>query len=85
MATITKQDMQDWLEGYADTWMRNPQITPVLIAGVTEVGVRFPCPHRSLRDGLYERVPPPSLLTFYAVFLGGLEFITTRYLPPPLA
>lgn len=74
--------MQAWLEGYADQWMRDPQLTPVLIPGVTEVGVRFPGLGRSLREGLYERVPPPSSLTFYAVFLGGLEFTTVRYPRP---
>lgn len=75
---IADADVQAWLERYADTWMRDSRITPSLLPGIGEVGVRVQVPDvRLTPENAYERVEIMAY-EFYCKWLGGLEFTTTR-------
>ena len=69
---------QEWLERYADQWMRDRDITPVFspdLPPVSECGWRVVL--APLSRPLYERIRYADEVEFYAVF-GGREVTARR-------
>jgi len=75
--TVTDSDVQAWLERQADHWAEHGRFTSDVLPGIGEHGIRAQISDAYLRDGLYERFEPVAF-EFYCMWLGGLEFTTTR-------
>lgn len=72
---------QEWLERMADTWLTNPEVTPVYPLGlvIKDAGWRVTLEPVTLTAATaYERIKTADDVEFYAILADGREVTTRR-------